>query len=325
MTNYFQSNNIGLSISVVLLTYNHVHLIESTVSSIIKQSISGYEIIISDDCSTDGTWELLMQMVKKYPDIKCIQTPKNMGMAGNANFAINQSNREFIALLHHDDIYSYELLEEWHKKIAINENVGFVFNLYGIYGSKTPLVSEFEDSILDGHTLLNSYLLDRWGCPVRGTAMIRRTAWESVGGLRTEFGLLADVDLWMRMCRFYNVGYVDKPIIKVRQDRPENYDDLYSESRWSWKRRGILYKIHIKNYEETLNFSNYHDLCVWIKFKYRLNFDVIKWLTYAIVRKKWYMITTSLDAETTCDLILVRFVRNSLMSVTKFLKYVKVI
>lgn len=313
-----KNNDIGDSISVVLLTFNHVHLIESTVASIINQSISNYEIIISDDCSTDGTWELLVKLSSIYPEIKCIRTPKNLGMAGNANFAVEYSNRQFIALLHHDDVYGYDLLEEWYKKISINDNVGFVFNLYGLYGSSTNEISEFNDSILNGRFLLRKYLLARWGCPVRGTAMIRRSAWNAVGGLRIEFGLLADVDLWMRLCRTYNVGYVNKPIIMVRQNRPENYDELYSENIWSWKRRGILYKIHIKNNEETLNLNSCQGLTLWMKFKFRLNLDVGKWLMYAVVRKKWYMITTSLDAETKCDMILLRVIRRCLITVTNF-------
>ena len=50
------SLDIGSKISVCLLTYNHVDVIGSTLESILDQTITDYEVIVSDDCSTDETW-----------------------------------------------------------------------------------------------------------------------------------------------------------------------------------------------------------------------------------------------------------------------------
>lgn len=46
------NNLLGAKISVCLLTYNHAHLLESTLASIQQQTLNGYDIIVSDDCST---------------------------------------------------------------------------------------------------------------------------------------------------------------------------------------------------------------------------------------------------------------------------------
>ena len=50
------SNNLGDNISCCLLTFNHAHIIESTINSILEQTVKNFEFIVSDDCSTDGTW-----------------------------------------------------------------------------------------------------------------------------------------------------------------------------------------------------------------------------------------------------------------------------
>ena len=107
------SNNIGEKISVCLLTYNHVEVIESTLRTILEQTITGYEVIVSDDCSDDGTWERILALAAADVRIKPMRTPHNMGMPGNANFSVAQSDRPYIALLHHDDLYREDLLEKW--------------------------------------------------------------------------------------------------------------------------------------------------------------------------------------------------------------------
>src|ERR1700693_4368630 len=101
---------IGEKSSVCLLTYNHVNVIESTLRSILHQTITGYEVMVSDDCSTDGTWERILEFATTDPRVKPIRTPHNMGMPGNANFAVARSDRPYVALLHHDDLYREDLL-----------------------------------------------------------------------------------------------------------------------------------------------------------------------------------------------------------------------
>jgi glycosyltransferase involved in cell wall biosynthesis len=229
------SSHCGESISVCLLTYNHVNVIESTLRSIQRQTINGYEIIVSDDCSDDGTWEKILNVAAGDSRIRLVRTPRNLGMPGNANFAVSQSNRKYIALLHHDDIYCENLLERWGFIIENNPDIGFVFNAYGTYESSKVYKEEILGQQIDGRSFLERFLFPRWGCPVRGTAMIRREAWIGVGGMSEQFGLLADIDLWMRLAMSWNVGYVPEPIIVVRYQRPDYYPVIYSDQEVSWK------------------------------------------------------------------------------------------
>ena len=86
--------NLGEEICVFVLTYNHVEVIDSTLKTILDQTIAGYEVIVSDDCSTDGTWERILELAAFDVRIKPVRTPHNMGMAGNANYAVAQSDRD---------------------------------------------------------------------------------------------------------------------------------------------------------------------------------------------------------------------------------------
>ena len=293
----------GEKISVCLLTYNHAHLLESTLASIQQQTLTGYDIIVSDDCSTDGTWPLLQQLAANDLRIRPIRTPINLGMPGNANFAVGQTDRPYIALLHHDDLCRNDLLEKWLGVMYRHPEVGFVFNPYGVDGSDFIYRDLPPCEVIDGSWFLEHYLFSQWDCVVRGTAMIRRSSWARLGGMRPQFGLLADIDLWMRMSMLGPVGYIDEPVLVLRQLRPIDYPDEYSPpSGWSWPRRRLLYAIHAVNRLTYYDLKTLRDRVRWWQFRLRLSLETAKWLTYAIIRRKTHIITESKASVTDYDL-----------------------
>lgn len=303
------STSVGEKISVCLLTYNHVEVIESTLRSILDQTITGYDVIVSDDCSTDGTWERILDLAEADARIKPVRTPHNMGMPGNANFAVSQSDRPYIALLHHDDLYRQDLLEKWAGVLDRHADAGFAFNPYGVFESDFIYQEPMPGECIDGNWLLKEYLFARWGCAVRGTAMIRRKAWTQVGGMREQFGLLADIDMWMRLAMRGPVGYVAEPVITVRHQRPENYPDDYKGGAWSWRRQRFLYDIHASNRLDYLKLNTFLGRLQWWGFRLRLSAETTKWLIYAVVRKKPAMITSSHESVTQYDLWPLRVLR----------------
>ena len=139
-------------ISACLLVYNHAHLIRSTIESILNQTHKNYELIISDDNSSDNSFEIINGYASKHPQIIPIQTPRNLGMAGNTNFAVARASNDYIALLHHDDLLRNDAFAKW---IDIIEKKYFHSNM-------------------EGRKFLKKQLLKSWGCPVRGTTLFRK-------------------------------------------------------------------------------------------------------------------------------------------------------
>jgi glycosyltransferase involved in cell wall biosynthesis len=309
------SNNIGEKISVCLLTYNHVEIIESTLRSILDQTITGYEVIVSDDCSTDGTWERILELAVADARIKPVRTPHNMGMSGNANFAVAQFDRPYIALLHHDDLYRMDLLEKWAGVLDRHSEAAFVFNPYRVFASDFIYQELMPGECIEGNWLLKKHLFARWGCAVRGTALIRREAWEQVGGMCEQFGLLADINMWMRLAMRWSVGYVPEPVITVRHLRPDYYPDIYTGSSWSWRRQKFLYEIHATNRLDYLNLNTLEGRLQWWGFRLKLSLETTKWLIYAVVRKKPEMIASSHESVTQYDLWPLRVLRSVLQRV----------
>ena len=69
--------------SILMPVYNEVNFIRRTLESVVGEAD---EIIISDNCSTDGTSEICREFAEKYPEIKYFRQEKNIGSAGNFKF-----------------------------------------------------------------------------------------------------------------------------------------------------------------------------------------------------------------------------------------------
>lgn len=94
-------------VSVCILTYFQEKVIYRTINSVLKQKVDfNYEIVIADDCSKDGTRDILEQFKEKYPDkIKVIYNLENLGIPQNLFNAMQCCVGKYITLLDGDDYF----------------------------------------------------------------------------------------------------------------------------------------------------------------------------------------------------------------------------
>lgn len=94
-------------VSVVIVTYNQRDTISEAVESVLGQATDfPYEILLSDDCSSDGTYEICVDYEKKYPDIvKAHRNERNLGLLRNYYDSILRAQGEYIADCAGDDFW----------------------------------------------------------------------------------------------------------------------------------------------------------------------------------------------------------------------------
>ncbi len=99
-----------MKISIIILTYNHAGFIAENLRGILMQQVNTeVELIISDDCSTDQTVQIIQHEVKKAPanfTIKLFTQPKNLGATPNFYFALKQVTGNFVAFCEGDDYWT---------------------------------------------------------------------------------------------------------------------------------------------------------------------------------------------------------------------------
>lgn len=277
-------------ISVCLLSYNHGHVIAQAMEGVLAQTFGDFELIVSDDCSTDDSMKVIESFAARDPRVKPLRTPSNLGMAGNTNFAVSHARGEYIALLHHDDVPEPALLARWLGVADADGNITFVFNDYLM---DDRWIGHHKETILrermDGDDFLRKRLLKRWDSPIRGTALIRTSAFRSLGGMDERFGLLADIDLWMRLAQGAKVGYVGEPLIRVYRRYRAGYPQEYTD--FTWTRLKLLFDIHAANIRRAYPQGSLGHRIASARFRIRVSREVLKWLAYGIVKGRRDILT----------------------------------
>lgn len=92
-------------VSIVLCTYNGEKYLRSQLDSILSQTYPIHELIIQDDCSIDGTPDIIKEYAEKNPIIKTYFNNQNLGFKNNFSDAVSKASGDYIALSDQDDIW----------------------------------------------------------------------------------------------------------------------------------------------------------------------------------------------------------------------------
>lgn len=280
-------------LSVCILSYNSSYSLNEAIDSILNQEYQDFELIISDDCSTDNSWNIIRDYADKYKNIIALRTPQNLGMAKNANFALCHANGKYLAILHHDDSFRKDMLRKWVDMLEKHSSIGMCFNDYSCTELNVKSVHKNQlkriyKKVIPGSEFLKKDLLKYWGCSVWGSYVFRKSIWIKLNGLKENFALLADVDFTMRIASISDIGYIDEQLIDLRRMKPINYPKDYTE--FSWNRMFLLFDIHSSNINRN-NYPNYlHYIFKRFVFRNKVSFEIIKWHVYALLRKKYFII-----------------------------------
>ncbi len=118
-------------ISIIVPVHNVRNYIIQTIESVRAQSYTNWELILTEDCSTDGTREVLTQYLEEISDdrIRVIWLDENVGAAAARNLGAEQSRGRFIAYLDADDLWAEDKL--LHQLRFMREtNAAFCFGNY---------------------------------------------------------------------------------------------------------------------------------------------------------------------------------------------------
>lgn len=114
-----------MKVSVCIPAYNQASYLSLSVLSALNQSLKPFEIIVSNDCSTDDTAAVLLELQKEISILKIITQHVNLGIIGNVNACLKAATGEFIVRLDSDDFLAPEYIQKLSSLLTENSTAGY--------------------------------------------------------------------------------------------------------------------------------------------------------------------------------------------------------
>ncbi len=149
----------GDLVSIITPSYNSEQYISKTIDSIINQTYTNWELLITDDLSSDSTVEIIESYVKDDSRIKLYKLEKNSGAGIARNFSINKAQGRYIAFCDSDDLWKpYKL--EIQIEFMLKNNLSLSYSNYDVIDVNGKLIDNIisPKKITYGKMLLNCYI-----------------------------------------------------------------------------------------------------------------------------------------------------------------------
>lgn len=247
-----------MKVSVVIASYNHEQYVARALESVLGQSFQDFEIVLTDDASTDRTFEI----AQGFDDarIHCVKSPRNRGTSATYNACIARARGDYIAVLNSDDLFVPEKLARQVQILDQMPSVGAVFTEAllideserphhglpgGAAGFKAPnrtrqawLRNFFEN----GNSLCHP------------SVMIRRAVHAQVGVYDPRLIQVHDFDMWIRLCMRHEIHVIAEPLTFFRvRDNEANANNTRpgTVARIDWEYEHVMQRfLDIQNFAD---------------------------------------------------------------------------
>jgi glycosyltransferase involved in cell wall biosynthesis len=200
-------------VSVIIPAYNAARYLHATIQSVLIQSFTDFEIIVSDDGSTDNTGEVIRSFTDER--IRYIRR-LNAGVSSARNSGAEIATGEYLAFLDADDLFCAHNLSKKVQLLEQDSEADMVFadceviNESGKATGETLIGNDqnvFEDLLLWNGTVI----------PGPSSILVRKKAFEAVGCFDPEFSTAADQNFFFRIAHKHKCKRVPEVLTSYRK------------------------------------------------------------------------------------------------------------
>ena len=98
-------------LTIGLPVYNGEKYVAEAIEALLGQTFEDFELIISDNASTDGTADICRRFAQQDARIRYVRQPRNIGIAPNHNFVVDEARGDLVKWASHDDLYARDMME----------------------------------------------------------------------------------------------------------------------------------------------------------------------------------------------------------------------
>ena len=238
-------------VSVKMITYNHRPYIAQAIEGVVKQETAyPFELIIGEDCSTDGTMEIVLEYQKKCPDIiRVITSDKNVGAKKNGYRTAKACRGKYVAFCEGDDYWHrYDKLKLQVEYLEAHPECGLVYSDYDRHFVELQKTvknyNRYKKRNLPVNPSIADFVIGRGGIGaglMSCTVMVRRNLLDQIVKSdpilhdESEF-LMGDTQKWAEISNISKVHYIDEAL--------STYNILNeSASKSRSRKRRLVFKI----------------------------------------------------------------------------------
>jgi glycosyltransferase involved in cell wall biosynthesis len=207
-------------ISVLMPVYNVEAYVAEALASVQSQNFDNIEVVVVDDGSTDGTWQIVEHIANTDPRVKIIRAPHNLGLPLALNLGLSFCQSPYIARMDGDDIALPTRLEKQLKFLENNPDIALV-------GCATSAIDESGQPIpglgvsrkpITQESISKTVLL---APPCSHIWLARREVYDRLSGYR-QITVAEDYDFLLRaISSGFHVTNLPEPLMLIRT-RPGN-------------------------------------------------------------------------------------------------------
>jgi glycosyltransferase involved in cell wall biosynthesis len=195
-------------VTVYIVNHNYGQFIEQAIQSVLRQTMTDYELIIIDDGSTDNSREIIKHYAEH--DRVTIIFQRNKGLNVTNNIALRQARGRYIVRLDADDYLDENALSVLSMSLEQNPDIGLVFPDYYLVDEEGNILE-----VVRRHNFEEVTLLDQ---PAHGACtLFRRQCLLELSGYDESFRCQDGYELWTRFIKRYRVKNVNLPLFYYRQ------------------------------------------------------------------------------------------------------------
>jgi glycosyltransferase involved in cell wall biosynthesis len=223
-------------VSICVPTYNGARWLPEAIESALAQTHEDFELLVCDNQSTDDTQQILAGY--SDPRLRVVLNERQLGLGGNHNRCVELARGAYIKFLHADDMLAPTCLERLLAVAETSERIDVVFaprtilledpadpaanEWLAMYGRPHACFADLQP-VNDGRKLFAEWLaalaspdgVQNW-VGEETAALVRRSAWDKVGLFNTGLSTYMDIDMWLRLFFFADVGFVDDDLATYR-------------------------------------------------------------------------------------------------------------
>ncbi len=210
-------------VSILIPNYNYARYLPECLDSVLSQTYNNIECVISDNASTDNSWEIIESYKEKFKKrgyiFKTFHNEKNMGSSFNCIQCRDNSTGDYIYYLCSDDSIEPTLIESAMNVFARSDEIGLViFNRNdmdekGIKKESIPFYN--ESCIIPGEAQAAVFMMA--GVAVFSQCIYKKSKLKMITSLDKNARFVGDWYLNFRMCMVSDVAYIKKPLYNYRQ------------------------------------------------------------------------------------------------------------